>query len=90
VGIKAYFRREERYEGLQLVFGTDEAAKERILSAIDRLAQESGLDPKVMENCDLTQAENCALYLEFDDDYDREGGAFFEKLLAQLDIKNCD
>ncbi|MDR2033787.1 MAG: hypothetical protein LBP89_04065 [Helicobacteraceae bacterium] len=84
--IKAYFRREERYEGLQLVYGADETAKKTILDAIAKTQSESALRPKIMENCDITQPEKCAIYLEFEDDYDREGGAFFEKLLKTLGI----
>ncbi|GHS87497.1 hypothetical protein FACS189487_03780 [Campylobacterota bacterium] len=90
MAIKAHFRREERYEGLQLVFGTDDAAKQQILDAVESAKAESGLKPKVMENCDARQRENCAIYLEFDDSYDREGGAFFDKVLTKLNIKCCD
>ncbi|MDR2153396.1 MAG: hypothetical protein LBO72_11330 [Helicobacteraceae bacterium] len=88
--IHAFFRREERYEGLQFVYGGDETLKQKILDAIEALKQESALEPNVMENCDAKEPEKCAVYLEFDDDYDREGGAFFEKLLDKLNIKKCD
>lgn len=89
MNIKAHFRREERYEGLQLVFGTDENAKTAILKAIDELKTETGLSPNVMENCDAAHPEKCALYLEFEDDYDREGGEFFERLMRKLNIDCC-
>ncbi|MDR1451715.1 MAG: hypothetical protein LBI57_05235 [Helicobacteraceae bacterium] len=88
--IHAFYRREERYEGLQLVHGADETCKQKILSAIEDVKQESGLSPNVIENCDLSVPEKCALYIEFNDDYGREGGAFFEKVLEKLDIKKCD
>ncbi|MDR0664843.1 MAG: hypothetical protein LBF86_04905 [Helicobacteraceae bacterium] len=88
--IHAFFRREERYEGLQLIYGGDEALKRKILEAIEAIKLESDLAPDVTENCDAREPEKCALYLEFNDDYDRDGGAFFEKLLAKLDIKKCD
>ncbi|MDR2638539.1 MAG: hypothetical protein LBC09_01730 [Helicobacteraceae bacterium] len=88
--IHAFFRREERYEGLQLVYGADETLKQKILAALEAIKQESGLNPNVMENCDLRAPEKCAIYIEFDDDYDREGGAFFERLLKKLNIGKCD
>ncbi|MDR2905156.1 MAG: hypothetical protein LBU73_04290 [Helicobacteraceae bacterium] len=90
MAIKAYHRREERYEGLQLVYGEDEAAKAQILEAIEAVKAESEIAPKVMENCDLRERHKCAIYMEFDDDYDREGGAFFERVLERLNIKKCD
>jgi hypothetical protein len=89
VEIKAYFRREERYEGLQLVYGNDELSKQAILQAIEQLKEELDLNPQVMENCSLDHPEKCAIYVEFDDDYDREGGEFFERLMKQLNIKCC-
>ncbi|GHV01382.1 hypothetical protein AGMMS49521_1500 [Campylobacterota bacterium] len=88
--VKAYFRREERYEGMQLVYGADESAKQSIITAIDEVKADLGLEPKVMENCDVREPHKCAFYVEFEDDYDREGGAFFEKLLAKLGIKCCE
>ncbi|GHV59343.1 hypothetical protein FACS1894103_2530 [Campylobacterota bacterium] len=87
--IKAYFRREERYEGLQLVYGTDESAKQAILDAIELLKEELGLEPQVMENCSLDHPEKCAIYVEFENDFDREGGEFFEMLMKRLDIQCC-
>ncbi|MGE4294367.1 MAG: hypothetical protein AB7E49_01540 [Campylobacterales bacterium] len=89
MNIKAHFRREERYEGLQLVFGKDESAKAAILKAIEELKAEMGQNPNVMENCDASHPEKCAIYLEFEDDYDREGGEFFERLMRKLDIPCC-
>lgn len=87
--IKAYFRREECYEGLQLVYGTDEQAKQAILEAIEQLKEELELSPQVMENCSLDHPEKCAIYVEFENDYDREGGEFFESLMKKLDIQRC-
>ncbi|MDR0747617.1 MAG: hypothetical protein LBE89_06980 [Helicobacteraceae bacterium] len=88
--IKAYLRMEERYEGLQLVYGTDEEAKNAILKAIDEVKEQTGLNPTIVENCSLDRPEHCAFYMEFDDDFDREGGEFFEKVLCKLGIKKCE
>lgn len=87
--IKAHYRREERYEGMQLVFGTDEAAKAAILEAIEAVKKELGITPKVYENCDSKTPQKCAIYMEFEDEYDREGGEFFERVLRKLGIDCC-
>jgi len=87
--IKAYFRREERYEGLQLVYGEKRENKEIILQAIEEVKKETKLDPTIFENPSKDHPEKEALYIEFNDSYDREGDNFFEKLLAKLGIDKC-
>ena len=77
--IKAYFRREERYEGLQLVYGEKSEYKEIILQAIEEVQKECRMEPTVFENPSK----------EFNDSYDREGDEFFEKLLRKLGIDKC-
>lgn len=89
MSIKAHYRREERYEGLQLVFGSNEQAKEQILSAIETVKKETKLSPMICENCDPTNREKTAIYIEFDEESDREGGAFFEKVLKILNVEKC-
>ncbi|WP_201352980.1 hypothetical protein [Hydrogenimonas urashimensis] len=88
--IKAYFRREERYEGLQLVFKEHPELKEEILQAIDETMKETGEKPAVFENSEKSGAEPYAFYVEFNDDYDKEGGDFFEILLKKLGIDKCE
>lgn len=87
--IKAYFRREERYEGLQLVYGEKSEYKQIILDAIEAIKRETGLNPTIFENPSKDHPEKEALYLEFNDSYDREGDNFFEKILAKLGIDKC-
>ena len=87
--LKAYFRREERYEGLQIVFGDNEEAHSKILLAIEELKKETGYDPKVFENASKQHPEKRAVYIEFHDSYDREGELFFDKLLSRLKIEHC-
>jgi len=87
--IKAYFRREERYEGLQLVYGVKCELKQVILDAIDAIQQSTGLNPTVYENPSKDHPEKEAIYLEFNDSYDREGDEFFEALLRKLGIDKC-
>lgn len=87
--IKAYFRREERYEGLQLVYGEKSEYKEIILKAIEEVKQECRMEPTIFENPSKDHPEKEALYIEFNDSYDREGDEFFEKLLRKLGIDKC-
>ena len=88
--IEAYFRREERYEGLQLVFKEHPELKEEILKAIEETMKETGEKPAVFENSEKAGAEPYAFYIEFNDDYDKEGGEFFETLLKKLGIDHCE
>lgn len=87
--VKAYFRREERYEGLQLVYGQNSEYKAIILNAIEEVKKECDLSPTIFENPSKEHPEKEALYLEFNDSYDREGDEFFEKLLRKLGIDKC-
>lgn len=89
MSIKAHYRREERYEGMQLVYGTDLAAKEQILNVIEAVKNETKLNPMVVENHDKNNLAKSAIYLEFDETNDREGGDFFERVLRRLNIEKC-
>ena len=88
--IEAYFRREERYEGLQLVFKDHPELKDEVLKAIEETMQETGERPQVFANSEHAGAEPYAYYVEFNDDYDKEGGEFFEILLKKLGIDHCE
>ena len=88
--IKAYFRREERYEGLQLVFREHPELKEKVVQAIEETKKETGCNPAVFENSDKAGEIPYALYVEFNDDYDKDGGDFFEILLKKLGIDHCE
>lgn len=85
--IKAYHRQEERYAGLNLKF-TNVEDRERILKLVGELKEELKVDPDVFDN----QEENGhgGVYIEFLDDYDKESGEFFERLIKGLDIKECE
>ena len=88
--IEAYFRREERYEGLQLVFKEHPELKDEILQAIDETIKETGAAPAVFENSEKVGSTPYAFYIEFNDDYDKDGGNFFEILLKKLGIDKCE
>lgn len=88
--IKAHFRMEERYEGLQLVYGLNVEEKDNILDAIEKAKKNTGLNPDIFENNDANHPEKRAIYIEFHDDYDREGGNFFEEVLKDLHVEKCN
>jgi len=88
--IKAYFRREERYEGLQLVFKDCPHMKDAVLEAIEDAKKITGSNPDIVENSESTESEPYAYYIEFNDDYDKDGGEFFEIVLKKLGIDRCE
>jgi len=88
--IKAYLRREERYEGLQLVFKEHLELKDEILNAIEETIAETKQKPAIFENSEHVDEEPYAFYIEFNDDYDKDGGNFFEILLKKLGIDKCE
>ncbi len=87
--IQAYFRREERYEGIQIAFKEHPELKDEVLKAIEETIEETGSKPAVFENNEKAGADPYAYYIEFNDDYDKEGGPFFETLLRKLGIDKC-
>lgn len=87
--IKAYFRREERYEGLQLAFKEFPEMQPTVLEAIEATKTETGLSPDVFENISVKGTNPNAYYIEFNDDYDKDGGRFFEIVMRKLGINRC-
>lgn len=82
--IKAYHQREERYQGLLLEYGGSTELKSRILEAIGSISIVTGLSPMMSQN------DDAAIYIEFHDEYDRDGGMFFTDVLAKLGIADCE
>lgn len=82
--IKAYHQREERYQGLLLEYGGSTELKSRILDAIFSISSITGLSPMMNQN------DDAAIYIEFHDEYDRDGGMFFSDVLARLGIADCE
>jgi len=85
--IKAHVRMEERYEGLQLVYGDNPQLKQDVLDAIEYAKKETGMEPNLFGNEDQSNPEKEAIYLEFNDDSQRDSGNFFEIILHKLNIK---
>ncbi|NPA51253.1 MAG: hypothetical protein GXO02_06460 [Epsilonproteobacteria bacterium] len=85
--IEAHMRMEERYEGLSLIYGDSKELREKILNAIEKVKKETNLKPFVFEKISQDEPDIQSFYIEFHDDYHREGGDFFERLLKELNIK---
>lgn len=88
--IKARVRMEERYAGMSLACGCDKEIQKEILDAVEEVKKEMGVNPTVFDNPNKDCPEKEGFYIEFEDDYDREAGQFFEKLLRKLKIDKCD
>ncbi|MGM0533400.1 MAG: hypothetical protein ACQERK_02775 [Campylobacterota bacterium] len=88
--IKAHVRMEERYAGMSLVCGCEEAIQKEIIEAIEKVSKELDLQPNVFDNPNKDYPEKEGFYIEFDDDYDRSAGKYFEKLLRELKIDKCE
>jgi hypothetical protein len=88
--IKASVRMEERYAGMSLKCGCDDALKKEILDAIEEVKKEIDANPTVFDNPNKDCPEKEGFYIEFDDDYDRVAGDFFQRLLKKLKIDKCE
>jgi hypothetical protein len=78
---------EERYARLVLEYTTIEE-KGHIYDVIEKLIVDMRISPNII----ITPIEpGFGEYtIEFHDDYDKEGGEFFERLLRELNIEACD
>lgn len=87
--IKANVRMEERYAGISLTFGKNPELRTEIETAIKKIKKQTGMSPQCFDNTkDKTEASQ-SLYVEFNDDVQRDSGAFFELLLRELRIEKC-
>lgn len=87
--IVANVRMEERYAGMSLVFHGTEALREEIENALDKVTKLTKMDPHVFDNSKDHHEAKQALYIEFNDDAQRDSGEFFELLLKELRIDKC-
>jgi hypothetical protein len=88
--IKAYVRMEERYEGLNMIFGNCPDLKVEILDAIAEVKKETGMTPFIYDKVSNDRPDLQAIYIEFHDDVHRKGGDFFERVLRRLKIDHCE
>ncbi|HHD83511.1 MAG TPA: hypothetical protein ENK93_01420 [Campylobacteraceae bacterium] len=82
--IKAFHQSEERYQGLELNYGGHPEDRKKIFSLCEEAVSDTGLKPLIYEN------QNESVYIEFHDEYHREGAAFFSIILDALDIHSCE
>ena len=85
--IRAYHRMEERYAGLNLECDTNED-RLRALMIIEEVKSNLKMYPDVFDN--QKDDGTGGVYIEFEDDYDKESGIFFEEVIQKLGIKECE
>jgi len=87
--IIANVKMEECYAGLSLVFDGNDALREEIGNAIDKVAKDKNMSPLIFDNSQNTKGAKPAFYIEFSDEVQRESGDFFEAVLKVLRIDKC-
>ena len=87
--IKANVRMEERYAGISFTFSNRPERRTEIETAIKKIKKQTGMSPQCFDNSkDKTEASQ-SLYVEFNDDVQRDSGEFFTLLLKELKIDKC-
>ena len=86
-GMDAEYRGEERYSKLSIAFGTQEE-EDRVNTAIKDITSEFKIQPQIYSS-DISNGRK-AIIIEYHDDYDRDAGVIFERLMKTLDITECD
>ena len=84
---KAHVQMEERYARLELDY-YNLKEKRNICNTITDLIEKHHISPQITICPTTTTTGECVI--EFHDDYDKKAGDFFEELLKELKIKNCD
>ena len=88
--IIANVRMEECYAGMSLVFnGERDDLRKEIEDAIEKVSLKTSLKPLIFDNENTDKTHHEALYIEFNDDVQRDSGEFFELLLKELRIDKC-
>jgi len=87
--IKANVRMEERYAGMSLTFSNSPELRAEIETAIKKIKKQTGMTPQCFDNSkDKTEASQ-SVYVEFNDDVQRDSGEFFTLILKELKIDKC-
>ena len=87
--IIANVKMEECYAGLSLVYFNNPGVREEIERVLKKVEKETGMQPNCFDNSKEYTEEKQALYIEFNDDVQRDSGAFFEMVLKGLRIDKC-
>ena len=85
--IKAYHEMEERYARLVLEYHNNEQ-RNLICDTVGMVIEEQGIAPSVIVTPGKELGGEYAV--EFHDDYDKQGGIFFDELMKKLDIVHCE
>jgi hypothetical protein len=87
MSIKAYHEMEERYSRLVIEYFTLDQ-KKLIFNIVNKTMKEYDIFPNqmIMPSAEF-QGQYC---LELHDDYNKEGGEFFEEVLKKLNIDHCE
>jgi RNA binding exosome subunit len=85
-GIDADYRGEERYSKLSLACAGSEEEK-KINDAIEEITPQFSIQPQIYTS--KTSDGRKIIIIEYHDDYDRDAGTIFEKIMKKLDIKEC-
>ncbi len=85
--IDAVYHGEERYSKLSLSYGNEEERQD-IENAIAEATKGFKLEPQIYTS-EISHGRH-VIVIEFHDDYDREAGAIFDKMLEMLDIECCE
>ena len=88
--IEAHMTMEERYEVLSLVFKNDEKTTNEIFLAIDKIKENTDMNPLICERIFKDKEDFHTIAVEFHDDVHRVGGIFFTELLKELKIDKCE
>ena len=84
--IDADFKSEERYAKISISYSNNEELQ-KIEEAFAVACKECSLEENTYTT-DITGGRK-AFVIEYHDDYDREGGKVFNKMMELLDIKEC-
>jgi hypothetical protein len=84
--IDADFKSEERYAKISISYATDEELK-KIENALAEAHKEVSLEESTYTT-DISDGRK-VFVVEYHDDYDREAGKVFTRLMELLEIKEC-
>lgn len=85
--IDAEYKGEERYSKLSLAYATEDE-RARIEKAIAEITPDHNLTPSIYVS-DISDGRK-VLVIEYHDDYDREAGKIFERIMKALGITSCN
>ncbi len=86
--IEAYHEMEERYAMLEIRF-FDKNQSLQINNAVVNAIKEFEVSPDIVVEHNSDNQDEGIYIIEFHDDYDKESGEFFEKIIKDLKIGQC-